>query len=275
MRERKTLTRSRREILKLGAIGAVVGSAFERPPALAQSSGPARRTFVLVHGAYHGGWCWRRVADILEARGHKVYTPTLTGLGERSHLLTSSINLDTHIADIVNVFKWEDLEDAVLCGHSYAGWVISGAIEHVLAQVSSLVFLDAFVPEDGQTGYDLALSETQHASIEQAIRTGAMSRPAPPAESFQVNPKDRAWVDSKMTPQPLGVALQTIKLTGARDRVSKRTYIRATNFPSPRFDRYLARATANPGWHTYEVPSGHDVMVDMPERLAQILVDVA
>jgi hypothetical protein len=204
----------------------------------------------------------------------QITTSPLTGLGERSHLLTSSINLDTHIADIVNVFKWEDLEHAVLCGHSYAGWVISGAIEHVQPQVSSLVFLDAFVPEDGQTGYDLA-PEPNHTSIEQAIRTGAVSRPAPPAESFQVNAKDRAWVDGKMTPQPLGVALQKIKMTGARDRVSKRTSIRATNYPSLPFVRYLARAKANPGWRTYEVPSGHDVMVDMPERLAQILVDVA
>jgi pimeloyl-ACP methyl ester carboxylesterase len=274
MREPKTSTRSRREILKIGAIGAVVGAALDPPSALAQSSAPARHTFVLVHGAWHGGWCWRRVADILEGRGHKVYTPTLTGLGERSHLMTSSINLDTHIADIVNIFKWEDLNNAVLCGHSYAGWVVSGAIEYVQPQVSSLVFLDAFVPEDGQTGFDIA-PEPNHTSIEQAIRTGAISRPAPPAESFRVNPKDRAWVDGKMTPQPLGVALQKIKMTGARDRVPKRTYIRALNYPSPRFDQYLANAKANKGWRTYEVPSGHDVMVDMPERLAQILVDVA
>jgi pimeloyl-ACP methyl ester carboxylesterase len=274
MRDRKTSTRSRREFLKFGAIGAAVSATFDRPSALAQSSAPARHTFVLVHGAWHGGWCWRRVADILEARGHKVYTPTLTGLGERSHLMASSINLDTHIADLVNVFKWEDLNNAVLCGHSYGGWVISGAIEHVQPQVSSIVFLDAFVPEDGQTGYDLA-PEPNHTSIEEAIRKGAMSRPAPTAESFQVNPKDRGWIDSKLTPQPLGVSLQKIKLTGARDRVSKRTYIRATNHPNPPFDSYLARAKANPGWRTYEVPSGHDVMVDMPERLAQILVDVA
>src|SRR5262249_36936289 len=131
-----------------------------------------------------------------------------------------------------------------------------------------------FVPEDGQTGYDLA-PEPQHTGIAEAIRTGAMSRPGPTAESFQVNLKDRAWVDSKMTPQPLGVSFQKIKLTGARDRVSKRTYIRATNYPSLPFDGYLARAKASPGWRTYELPTGHDVMVDMPERLAQILVDVA
>ena len=89
------------------------------------------KTFVLVHGAFHGGWCWRRVADLLEAQGHKVFTPTLTGLGERSHLTGPQVNLSTHITDVVNVFKWEQLSDAVLCGHSYAGMVIAGVAERV------------------------------------------------------------------------------------------------------------------------------------------------
>src|ERR1700744_6452659 len=103
-----------------------------------------QKTFVLVHGAWHGGWCWRRVADLLEQRGHKVFTPTLTGLGERSHLMRSDINLDTHIADVVNVFKGEDINDAVLVGHSYGGYPISGAIEHVSDRIASVVYLDAF-----------------------------------------------------------------------------------------------------------------------------------
>jgi len=215
MRQRKTSTRSRREILKLGAMGAVVGAAaFHQPPAVAQTS--ARRTFVFVHGAWHGGWCWRRVADILETRGHKVYTPTLTGLGERSHLLTGSINLETHITDIVNVFKWEDLDNAVLCGHSYGGWVISGAIEQVRPHVSSIVYVDAYVPEDGQTVYDLT-QEQNRPAIDETVRTRAISRPPQPAESYRVNPRDRAWVDGKTTPQPMGVYFQKIKLTGARE----------------------------------------------------------
>ena len=261
---------TRRQFLRAATVG-VSGVGLAR---VSPAQKRARRTFLLVHGAWHGGWCWRRVADILEARGHKVYTPTLTGLGERSHLLTGSINLETHITDIVNVFKWEDLENTVLCGHSYGGWVISGAIEQVQPRVSSIVFLDAFVPEDGQTGYDLT-AERNRPAIDEAVGKRAISRPAVAAESFQVNPKDRAWVDGKMTPQPIGVYFQKIRLTGARERVPRRTYIRATNFTSLPFDRFLARAKANPGWRTYEVPSGHDVMVDNPARLAEILLEVA
>src|ERR1700722_11535272 len=96
-----------------------------------------RKTCVLVHGAWHGGWCWRRVADLLEARGHRVFTPTLTGLGERSHLMSADINLDTHIADVVNVLKWEGLNDVVLVAHSYGGWPVSGAIEQTLDRIAS------------------------------------------------------------------------------------------------------------------------------------------
>ena len=104
-------------------------------------------TFVLVHGAWHGGWCWRRVADRLHRDGHAVFTPTLTGLGERSHLpLRQGIDVATHVADIVNVMRWERLSDVVLCGHSYGGFVISGVAEEMVALIRSIVFLDAFLP---------------------------------------------------------------------------------------------------------------------------------
>jgi pimeloyl-ACP methyl ester carboxylesterase len=108
-----------------------------------------QKTFVLVHGAWHGGWCWRRVADILIKAGHRVYTPTLTGLGERSHLAHGNINLSTHVTDVVNVLKWERLEGVVLCGHSYGGFVISGVAEKMQDAIASIVFLDALVPEHG------------------------------------------------------------------------------------------------------------------------------
>jgi pimeloyl-ACP methyl ester carboxylesterase len=116
-------------------------------------SSDRRLTFVLVHGAWHGGWCWRRVADLLTRQGHRVFTPTLTGLGERSHLLNSAIDLETHITDVVNVFRWENIENAVLCGHSYGGWVISGvaeALESLAVPLAAIVFLDAHLPENGQ-----------------------------------------------------------------------------------------------------------------------------
>ena len=112
-----------------------------------------RAAFVLVHGAWHGGWCWRRVADRLERSGHKVYAPSLTGLGDRSHLITNRVNVSTHIADIANLIRFEDLSEIVLVGHSYAGLVISGVAERALEQIRSIVFLDAYVPQNGQSVY--------------------------------------------------------------------------------------------------------------------------
>jgi pimeloyl-ACP methyl ester carboxylesterase len=241
------------------------------PAALAQS---APRTFVLVHGAWHGGWCWRRVSDLLERRGHKVFAPTLTGLGERSHLLSGRIDLDTHIADIVNLIKWEDLSDICLVAHSYGGWPGSGVIEQMRDRISSIVFLDAFMPEDGQKGFDFASEFSRKGTLE-AIQRGEVSRPAPGAQAFRVNDKDLAWVDAKMTPQPVGVAMQPIKLTGAREKVAKKTYIRALAYPQPTFDKTLATKKADPSWRTFTVPCGHDVMVDMPEWLSDTLLQVA
>ncbi len=235
---------------------------------------PARKTFVLVHGAWHGGWCWRRVADLLEKAGHRVFAPTLTGLGERSHLLHRDINLDTHIADIVNLVKWEDLGGVVLAAHSYAGFPVSGAIEQIFDRVAAAVFIDAFLPEDGQKSLDLASDFTRKATME-AVAKGEISQPPPPAARFGVNERDRAWVDSKLTPHPVGVQLQPIKLTGARERVAKKIYIRAPQYPQPAFDKYYLAKKADPSWRTYGVLCGHDVMIDMPERLAEMLLEVA
>jgi pimeloyl-ACP methyl ester carboxylesterase len=240
----------------------------------ASNTAGARRIFILIHGAWHGGWCWRRVSDLLEQRGHKVFAPTLTGLGERSHLMDGNINLDTHIADVVNVIQWEGLENIVLVGHSYGGWPVSGAIEQAFDRISSVVFLDAFVPEHGQKPLDVA-SEFARKGILEAIGKGEISRVSPPAVTFHVNDKDQAWVDAKLTPQPVGVMLQPIKLTGARERLSKKTYIRAPKYPQPAFDAYYRAKKTDPSWRTYEVPCGHDVMIDMPERLTDILLEVA
>lgn len=249
----------------LGAIGA-----FGETPARAQAN---PKTFVLVHGSWHGGWCWRRVADILEKGGHKVYTPTLTGLGERSHLMSGLISLDTHVIDVTNVIKWEGLENIVLVGHSYAGFVVSGVAEQALPSIASIVFLDAFLPENGQRVVDLTPPDLRAITLSAAAKH-EVGRPVPPAKAFQVNEKDQAWVDAKLTPQPTAVSLQPIVLTGARDKIAKRTYIRATASPSSLFDGYFEKLKSDPGWHTYAVPSGHDVMVDMPDRLSEILLEV-
>jgi pimeloyl-ACP methyl ester carboxylesterase len=261
---------TRRGMLTAATAGAGA-AALSSTPAAAQ----ARKTFVLLHGAWHGGWCWRRVADLLEQRGHKVFTPTLTGVGERSHLMSKQIDLDTHITDLVNVFKWENLQDVCLVVHSYGGWPGSGALEQIGDRVSSIVWLDAFKPDDGQRLIDVT-SEFSRKGLLAAMEKGEPGRPSPKAEAFAVNEKDRAWVDSKTTPQPNGVALQPIKLTGAREKVGKKTYIRAAAYPQPAFDKALEECKTDKSWRTFEATGcGHDVMVDKPEWLVDVLLQVS
>lgn len=232
------------------------------------------KTFVLVHGAWHGGWCWRRVSDLLEKQGHKVFTPTLTGLGERSHLLRASINVSTHVTDVVNLLKWERLTDVVLCGHSYGGLVVSGVAEQMASAIGSIVFLDAFVPDNGDSMADLT-SQAVRDGLKATTERGDLAVPPRPAAAFLVNDKDQAWVDALCVPQPIATMTEKMRLTGARERIGKKSYIRAVAYPNPGFDKAYARVKADTSWRTYEVPFGHDVMVDMPERLTEILLEVA
>ncbi len=151
----------------------------------------AKHTFVLVHGAWHGGWCWRRVSDRLERQGHKVFTPTLTGLGERSHLLRAGINVSTHITDVANVLKWEGLSDVVLCGHSYGGLVVSGVAEQMGPAIGSIVFLDAFVPENGDSMAALT-SQAVRDNLKIAAERGDLGVPARSAA--------RSWSTRRIRP---------------------------------------------------------------------------
>jgi pimeloyl-ACP methyl ester carboxylesterase len=148
---------------------------------------------MLVHGAWRGGWCWRRVADRLRRDGHAVFTPTLTGLGERSHLLGPGIDLASHVADIVGVRRWERVSEVVLCGHSYGGFVISGVAEAVPALIRSIVFLDAFVPENGDTIQKLTGTAIEDA-IRAALQRGDIGVPPRPAEAFGVNEADGSMI---------------------------------------------------------------------------------
>jgi pimeloyl-ACP methyl ester carboxylesterase len=231
-------------------------------------------TFVLVHGAWHGGWCWRRVADRLRRDGHAVFTPTLTGLGERAHLQAPGIDLATHIADVVNLLKWERLSDVVLCGHSYGGFVISGVAEVMPAQIRSAVFLDAFLPENGDTIQKLTGPAVQDA-IRAALQRGELGVRSRPAEAFGVNEADRQWVDNLCVPQPIGTFTSPIVLSGARERIARKTYIRAKGYHNPSFDHAFATVQSDPSWHCQQLPCGHDVMIDMPDRLTQLLLQAA
>jgi pimeloyl-ACP methyl ester carboxylesterase len=225
-------------------------------------------TFVLVHGACLGAWCWGRVAKLLAARQHTVVAPALTGLGERSHLLGPEIDLDTHILDVVNVIKWQELRDVVLVGHSYGGMVISGVAERMEKSIASIVMLDAFFPADGQRAVDLLPPPVREAILKRA-RDGATATP-PPAATANVNKADQAWVDAQCTPHPIKCFLQPAMMTGARDRIAKKTYIRATDSPSAALDAGMSDAR-NKGWRTVEIVAGHLVMIEAPARLADEL----
>jgi pimeloyl-ACP methyl ester carboxylesterase len=246
-------------------LGGTIGSAQAQTQA---------KTFVLVHGGWHGGWCWRRVSDLLEKKGHKVFSPTMTGLGERSHLIDPKINLATHITDIVNVIKWENLKDIVLVGHSYGGVIISGVADQMPEAIGSIVFLDAFVPETGDSLATKASKPVQDA-IAALVQKGEPTIKPVPAAVFRVNENDRAWVDGKCTPHPLATLTEKITVAGGRDRIPKRSYIRAKGYPSVPFDEAEAKAKSTTGWRVYEMPCGHDAMVDMPDRLTEILLEVA
>ena len=226
-------------------------------------------TFVLVHGAWHGAWCWRRVARVLTRSGHEVFAPTLTGLAERSHLLSPAIDLDTHILDVVNEMKWQELNDVVLVGHSYGGMVISGVAEKMERAISSVVLVDSFLPETGQAVIDLQPQPVQD-TLRAAEASGATTVPPRTAAFFHVNEKDRAWVDARCTPQRLKCFLQRLTLTRARERIARKVYIRATGYPSEPFDRAMGSARAK-GWQVHELACGHDVMLDQPEQLAELL----
>jgi pimeloyl-ACP methyl ester carboxylesterase len=262
-------TPTRRHVV--GALAAGAAAAAGGNPALAQG---APKTFVLVHGAWHGGWCWRRVSDLLEKKGHKVFTPTMTGLGACSHLMSKDINITTHVTDIANLIRWEDLSGVVLVGHSYGGIIINGVAEQLTDKIGSIVFLDAFMPENGDVLLEKASPQFQEV-IKAALARGDVGLKAPPAAVFGVEEKDRAWVDAKCTPHPTGTFLEKQVYTGARDKIAKKAYIRATTYPNPSFQAALVKTKANPAWKTYELNTGHDVMVTVPDRLTEILLEVA
>jgi len=231
-------------------------------------------TFVLVHGAWHGSWCWKRVRRALQARGHDVFTPTLTGVGERSHLLSRDVNLETHIDDITNVIRWEELSDVVLCGHSYGGAVISGVADRVPKQIGALVYLDAFVLENGQSLHDTLPPAQQKLQLELAGKYGdGWKVPPIPAEVFNVNATDLKWVNSQCTMQPLATFQQALKLSGKGAAVKNVTFILASGWNDSPFTTFYERAKTQ-GWQTLAIPCGHDVMLDRPEELTSTLLGV-
>jgi pimeloyl-ACP methyl ester carboxylesterase len=236
----------------------------------------APKTFVLVAGAAGGGWQWRRVADRLEGQGCKVFVPTLTGLGERSHLLSKDVGLETHATDVVNLVRWESLEGVCLVAHSYAGWPCGAALDQIGDAVASVVWLDAFKPENGRALIELVAGSARQAYADAAAR-GELGMPLPTELSTaSVNARDEAFVRAKLTPQPIATYVQTLRYGGGLERIAKKTYVRLPGFANPSFDRAYAACKGDKSWSTAALADcGHYAMFDAPERLAALLLRAA
>jgi pimeloyl-ACP methyl ester carboxylesterase len=260
----------------LGLGGARRLTAQEAAPAPPEPAAGA--TFVLVHGGWHGGWCWRDVAARLRAAGHHVWAPTLTGLGERAHLLTPDVDLTLHVRDVLAVLEYEDLRGVILVGHSYGGMVITGVADRAAGRLAHLVFLDAFVPDGGQALFDVLPPERREMYREQARDLGeGWLVPAPPAEALGVTDGPRArWLVDRLTPQPLLTLEQPLRLRGTDPAGAlPRSFIHCTSGPvAPSFAPFASRARAAPGWRSRELATGHDAMVTAPDDVAGLLLEL-
>jgi pimeloyl-ACP methyl ester carboxylesterase len=233
-------------------------------------------TFVLVHGAWGGSWGWKDFARLLRAEGHDVYTPSLTGQGERVHLGGPDVNLTTHILDVENTIKFEDLQDITLVGHSYGGMVVTGVADRLPEVIEHLIYIDAFLPGDGESCFDLGgAGGPTRATIEDGWKVMPMGG-RPPAETPEAVARAR-----RIVPQPLGTLEEKVRLSvPLEDRSFSRTYIKAAGDSAGDASRTgafwdaAARTRADNRWRYYELPCGHGVHSEMPQELKSILLEV-
>ncbi len=241
-------------------------------------------TFVLVHGAWHGGWCWRKLAPLLRASGAAVYTPTLSGLGERAHLAEvldpARLDLDLHIRDIAQLLSHESLNGVVLVGHAYAGMVITGVAEVCPQRLSRLVYINGVVPSDGESMADqlLPVRGPEFAAWVQGCidrGEGCLPAPASPEEVGRrwgiPDPADRQWVFSRVTPQPAAAMAGRVRIGNPDARSIPRSFIAGAEAG---FQPVAERVRAA-GWDTHHLDSGHDPMISHPRELADILLRTA
>lgn len=241
--------------------------------------------YVLVHPAWFGGWCWAKVSPILRSKGHDARTPTLTGLGERVHLARPEIGLETHVQDIVNVIEFENLHDVILVGNSSTGLVITGVADRVPERIANVVYLDAFLPEDGQSMFDivpphirnpiLALVETEGEGwLVPRFSLAPWEKFVP--EAWGITDKaDLDWILPRLAPTPLGHFGEAVRRQNPAAEKLLRTYIRCRRWPNPLYDRYAEAARTSEGWRCYELDASHIAYVTHPQELADTLMQVA
>jgi pimeloyl-ACP methyl ester carboxylesterase len=233
--------------------------------------------FVLVHGAWHGAWCWKQVLAPLRAAGHRGFAPTLGGVGERAHQGSDDITLSSHLDDVLAVIEAEELDGAILVGHSYAGMVITGVAFRLAAKapgrLAALVYLDAVVPRPGESWSSTHPAETQRQRRDEIARTGVIA-PADPA-LFGLEGAARDWVARHMTPQPGAVYDAPLHFDAQRLSALRRVFIDCTEPALPTIAASRSRVRAEPGWEVLELATGHDAMVSAPDAVARALAALA
>ncbi|UFW46466.1 MULTISPECIES: alpha/beta hydrolase [Bradyrhizobium] len=238
-------------------------------------------TYVLVHGAWHGGWCWSRVRPLLESAGARVFTPTLTGLGERAHLREPVPSLATHIEDVVRLIEAEELDHIVLAGHSYAGMLLPAVAERVKNRIHRLVYLDAAVPADGD---DLASQfpgstaedvERRRSAFRSMSKDGKWLPPFPPEVVGVLDPADAAWLNRQLTPHPLRNFLEPVSLKNGGHAGLPKTYVVVTQPPTTQMGYPLHGELAKKSseWTYREIACGHDLMIIDPAGTAKLLLE--
>ena len=264
--------------------GAAISAVAISDASNAQSREGNKMTYVLIHPAWFGGWCWKKVTPLLRAQGHEVFTPTLTGLGERAHLARPEIGLQIHVRDITNFIEYEDLRNVILVGNSSGGMVITGAADHMPERIAHIVFLDAFVPTDGQSILDV-IPPDRRSALEAFVQKEGdgwlLPRFAPPpweklvTETWQVTEKaDLEWILPRLRPTPFGHFKEPATRKNPAAEKLRRTYIR-TQWPHPGFDRYAGAASGTAGWQLRKIPSSHLPFITHPGELAALLLEVA
>ncbi|MFD3525351.1 alpha/beta fold hydrolase [Streptomyces sp. NPDC058653] len=236
-------------------------------------------TYLLVHGAWHGGESWDRVVPLLASAGHRVLAPSLTGYGDKTHLKSPEVGLDTHVDDIVGLITEEDLTEVVLVGHSYAGLVVSSVANQVPDRIGHLVYLDAMVPEDGESAADV--QPVTRNLIEQAARSGSgwrippLPEMPPPFGLFGVtDPADIAWLRTMLSDQPVRCLQQPVRLDNPAMDAIPRTHIHCTVKPEGIARRPVAPIQPNGApARVWELPTGHDCMITMPAELTDLLLE--
>jgi pimeloyl-ACP methyl ester carboxylesterase len=229
---------------------------------------PSAKIFMVCHGAWSAGWAWKKLHPLMQAAGHRLVTPTYTGLGERAHLANPSIDLETHITDVLNVIRYEDLHDIVLLGHSYGGMVATGVADRVRDRIRQLIYLDAFVPRDGQSLLDL--NEPARQSMRDRVKSGDGWRVPPNPTPPDTSPADLAWLTERRVDMPIKCFERGLKLGG--EPKMPRSYIYATRItPADTFGPFAKRARSEPGWGYHEIDASHSPNVTAPEALMGVL----